>query len=372
MKVLACSNLFPLDAARSGTGVTHAVRELLEAARSHGIDARQVLRFRPAVDGGRVQWPRRSHAGGFEVLDVPRIGTRRRFSASLTRWALRRAGTVERPDLVVCHMADGFVPAHRVLRGLGAPIVFVVHAPDLEDPDLGYCLAHADAVLCRSVALERQLRQRTGKAAAGVVASGIGTSDFGTPLRELGDPVLRIAMAAVFLPFKNIVPTLRALALLDREAFAVDIYGEGPLRKEIEAAVEELGLAGRVVLHGFRTRQEVLAAMRRAHLFVQPSAPETFGLAYLEAMANGCVVLGHAGWGIDGIVREGVDGFLAGDASPAAIAAGIRRYLASDRAAVHARAMETARRHTAEAAGAHYARVLRGIAAASGRTPAEA
>jgi len=361
MKVLACSNLFPLESERSGAGVTHAVRDLLEAARNHGVDAHQVVRFRPAVTGGRLQWPRRSIAGGFEILDAPRVGTRRMFSARLTRWVLRMAGALERPDIVVCHMADGFVPAHRILRGLGVPIVFVMHAPDLEDPDLAYCLAHADRVLCRSEALERQLLRRTGVASAGVVASGIRASDFGTPQRDLSDPVLRVTMAAVFLPFKNIVPTLQALPLLGRERFSVDVYGDGPLRTEIEAAIRELDLAGKVVLHGFRPRQEVLAAMRRSHLFVQPSAPETFGLAYLEAMANGCVVLGHAGWGIDGIVRDGVDGFLAEDASPAAIAAGMRRYLRSDRAAIHARAIEAARRHTADAAGAHYARVLRSI-----------
>jgi len=32
------------------------------------------------------------------------------------------------------------------------------------------------------------------------------------------------------------------------------------------------------------------------------SAPETFGLVYLEAMAKGCIVIGTKNWGIDGIV----------------------------------------------------------------------
>ena len=35
------------------------------------------------------------------------------------------------------------------------------------------------------------------------------------------------------------------------------------------------------------------------------SEPETFGLAYLEAMAKGCLVVGAYGWGIDGIIRHG-------------------------------------------------------------------
>lgn len=40
------------------------------------------------------------------------------------------------------------------------------------------------------------------------------------------------------------------------------------------------------------------------------SVPETFGLAYLEAMAKANIVVGARGWGIDGIVVNGVNGFL--------------------------------------------------------------
>ena len=40
------------------------------------------------------------------------------------------------------------------------------------------------------------------------------------------------------------------------------------------------------------------------------SSPETFGLAYLEAMARGNIVIGTKGWGIDGIVIDGENGLF--------------------------------------------------------------
>ena len=40
------------------------------------------------------------------------------------------------------------------------------------------------------------------------------------------------------------------------------------------------------------------------------SSREAFGLAYVEAMAKGCIVIGTKGQGIDGIVKNEENGFL--------------------------------------------------------------
>lgn len=358
MKVLACSNLFPLEPQRSRHGVTQAVRQLLDGAMAHGVESVQVVRFRPAVVGWKPQWPRHVRSGRFDVLDVPKIGMRHVFSATLTRAALRMAGAPARPDVVACHMVDSFIPAARVLDRSGAPLVFVVHGSDIHHPRLAWCLERADAVLCRSEAVRRQLAERSGVEPLGVVPSGVEEADFGTPQRDLASRPLRIVMASVFIACKHLPETLGALALLDPGSFHLDLFGDGPLRPAVERLLDDLGIRAHVSVHGFRPRHEVLAAMRTAHLFCQASAPETFGLAYLESMANGCVVVGHAGWGIDGIVQDGVNGFLVERATPELIAGRIRAYLASDRETLHARALATARGHTADAAGANYARLL--------------
>jgi glycosyltransferase involved in cell wall biosynthesis len=40
------------------------------------------------------------------------------------------------------------------------------------------------------------------------------------------------------------------------------------------------------------------------------SEGETFGLVYLEAMACGCITIASRGEGMDGIIEDGVNGFL--------------------------------------------------------------
>ena len=57
-------------------------------------------------------------------------------------------------------------------------------------------------------------------------------------------------------------------------------------------------------------REEVYDYMEQADIFAMPSRPETFGLAYLEAMINGCIAIGSKNEGIDGIIVNGKNGFL--------------------------------------------------------------
>src|SRR5690606_23877326 len=132
---------------------------------------------------------------------------------------------------------------------------------------------------------------------------------------------VRVVIASVFVPRKGILQTLEAIASIRDMGYllVVDIYGDGPLLPSIRNKIRSLDLSDIVNLHGFVSRSEVLKSMRAAHLFVMPSAPETFGQAYLEAMASGCVVIGHRGWGIDGIVLDKVSGYLVDSADRVSI-----------------------------------------------------
>ena len=65
--------------------------------------------------------------------------------------------------------------------------------------------------------------------------------------------------------------------------------------------------------------------MDDASIFVMPSAPESMGMAYLEAMARGCIVVGAVGWGIDGVVHDGINGFLTSPRDVASCTQAIQR-----------------------------------------------
>ena len=62
-------------------------------------------------------------------------------------------------------------------------------------------------------------------------------------------------------------------------------------------------------------RDEVVGYLDQAQCMVMISRNEAFGLVYLEAMSRGCIVIASRNEGMDGIIRDGENGFLcrAGD-----------------------------------------------------------
>lgn len=79
---------------------------------------------------------------------------------------------------------------------------------------------------------------------------------------------------------------IAALAALGHLPLRLDIVGEGPEREVCEELVRRLSLADRVVLHGWRSREEVAGFYREADIFVFPSYREPGGNVALEAMGH--------------------------------------------------------------------------------------
>jgi glycosyltransferase involved in cell wall biosynthesis len=85
-------------------------------------------------------------------------------------------------------------------------------------------------------------------------------------------------------------------------------FGEGPLRQELEQKAQELGIADRFKLWGFR--RDVPDLMRAIDVMCLPSHREPFGLVYIEAaLAEKPVVACDAG-GAPEIIEHGVTGLL--------------------------------------------------------------
>ena len=89
----------------------------------------------------------------------------------------------------------------------------------------------------------------------------------------------------------------------------LEIWGEGPLRGELEAQRDRLGLQNRVSFPGLT--EDIHARYAQADVFVLSSRYEGFPNALCEAMANGlAVVATSCSGGARDIIRPGVDGLL--------------------------------------------------------------
>lgn len=86
------------------------------------------------------------------------------------------------------------------------------------------------------------------------------------------------------------------------------IAGDGPLRGELDALAERLGVSGRVSLLGFR--RDVAALLNACNLFCLPSRREGLPVSLIEAMATGTPVLASDARGCVDVLRGLDDGFI--------------------------------------------------------------
>jgi glycosyltransferase involved in cell wall biosynthesis len=121
---------------------------------------------------------------------------------------------------------------------------------------------------------------------------------------------------------KNVHEMIAAVALLKGRLPNVkyEIIGGGPLRPELEALAEKLGVADSVKFLGQVGDNELQEAYGRASVFAMPSNKEGFGIVYLEAWQFGRPVICSVHGAASEIVADGVDGFVVDPADVKALA----------------------------------------------------
>ncbi|PZW46783.1 glycosyltransferase involved in cell wall biosynthesis [Humitalea rosea] len=138
------------------------------------------------------------------------------------------------------------------------------------------------------------------------------------------------------------------------------IVGEGPDRAALGALAQSLGVAERVQFAGAQPHALLPLYFGAADALVLASSREGWANVLLEAMACGTPVVASPAWGSREAVAAPAAGLVLEEASPAAIAEGVRRLLASppDRAATRAYAEGFSWEATTEGQLALFRRVM--------------
>jgi glycosyltransferase involved in cell wall biosynthesis len=153
------------------------------------------------------------------------------------------------------------------------------------------------------------------------------------------DPARRRPEPGTVLSVGRLVPKKGFRTLLDalaavRSEFCCDLYGGGPLRAELEAHAEMLGLATRVGFHGAAPHDAIVEAYTRAAVFVLAPVVLDDGdrdgipNVLVEAMAAGVPVVSTRISGIPELIDDGVNGLLVEPGDARGLAAAIERLLA--------------------------------------------
>jgi len=91
----------------------------------------------------------------------------------------------------------------------------------------------------------------------------------------------------------------------------VQIIGDGPERKRVEAMIFRLSLGETVELLGYRTRAEIKEIFSHTDMVVLPTVLESFGLSVLEARCAGLPVVAMKKSGVEEIICHELEGLLA-------------------------------------------------------------
>ncbi len=180
--------------------------------------------------------------------------------------------------------------------------------------------------------------------------------------QQLGLPegtLLALNLGAL-VPHKDHVTLLRSAALL-RERFPFlhwVIAGDGPLRGELEAMRQALGL--RECVHLLGHVSQPLRVLADANVFVMSSRQEGLGTSVLDAMARGIPVASTTAGGLPEMLADGA-GLLVPPEQPSALAEAVARLLTDPglRDQVQARALAVVQRFSTQRMAAEVGAVYR-------------
>jgi glycosyltransferase involved in cell wall biosynthesis len=255
---------------------------------------------------------------------------------------LRAAG--ESVSHVHAHFAhDPALVALLVNRLTGLPYSVTAHARDLYQIPRRSLRVRADAATdvltcCRAnVEYLRAELDPVTAARVRVIHHGVELDRFVPDLTAGGEGRVEILSVGRLVEKKGFPDLLRACALVASEyPLSLTIYGDGPLREDLERLRDDLGLAEVLVLAGERDSSAVVAAMQSADLFaitpyVTPDGDrDGVPNVIVEALASGLPVVSTDVGGVGEAVRHGHNGFLAAPHDVTAIAGHLRALVADE------------------------------------------
>jgi glycosyltransferase involved in cell wall biosynthesis len=263
----------------------------------------------------------RSRAAGLRVSDLELNSG---YDLRPSRLA-RAAAILSTAEIVHAH---GFNrPLGAIMRRSGRPIVFTEHGNFALGRRLGVrgalkrrmqrrFLKHRCAVLAANSRWTAERLSTTYGIDADrvkVVYNGINLGIAATPQSREESEYLVVAFVGRLVGFKRVDRIIRAVARLhEHPDVQVVIAGSGPLEAELRSLARELGVEERVRFLGWQ--DDVATVLTMADILVLPSAGEPFGLAVVEACAQGLLPIAFSdGGGVlenmppDGRVVQGIE-----------------------------------------------------------------
>ncbi|UXX83520.1 glycosyltransferase [Roseovarius pelagicus] len=263
-----------------------------------------------------------SHA--WRMGGVSEVGRLRHFIYLVEAAYVAHRCTAESTEHIHAHFGTNAATVAMLAHLLGGPSYsFTVHGPEEFDApralSLGSKIANSAftiaisqfgrSQLCRWVDFDHWDRIR-------VVHCGIVPARFAnqTPLPEHGLSFVAIGRFVEQKGQMVLIPAWTRLVARHPEIH-LTLIGDGPMRRDLETAVQEAGLSRNITFSGWLDEAGVRDALAASHALIMPSFAEGLPMVVMEAMAAARPVIATYIAGTPELVQDGKTGWLvpAGD-----------------------------------------------------------
>lgn len=225
------------------------------------------------------------------------------------------------PDCFIGHWDNPQLELLKLLKErFGRPTCLVYHSngfsqlSDCYGKETDDLVNSVDLVGFRNIAAQSSYEKLFNRPSHSfIAASGVSRPfiEAGEALDKEISSINRFVFVGSLIYRKYPVSVLEALHLsFDQQPFELVYIGDGDEKRTIQKRFADLKCSGTLSFTGRIPRDEVIRYLSLSDVFVMISKGEVFGLVYLEAMAMGCITIASRHEGIDGIIEDGVNGFL--------------------------------------------------------------
>jgi glycosyltransferase involved in cell wall biosynthesis len=186
-----------------------------------------------------------------------------------------------------------------------------------------HVLVNSDAIAARLAGTRAARRGRLA-----VIHNGVDLARFAPAAdRSSGRAPVTVVTLANLRPEKGLLQLVEAAAVVARQVPRARfvIWGDGPLRRDLDALIRARGLTGLVQMPGATLQPE--SVLKGCDVFVLPSLSEASSNVVLEAMGTGLPVVATRVGGLPGLVEDQRTGLLVPPDDAPALAQAIVRLL---------------------------------------------
>lgn len=203
-----------------------------------------------------------------------------------------------KPDAIYSHYLSNTIKAIPLKKKYHIPIVAMEHWSQMAYPKIPnntistakYVYSSIDQLITVSSALKNNIFQQIGCDSI-VIPNMVGKEFHYLPSNLKKKESIQLITTGRLIPEKHFDMLIQAIANISTPKLQLYIIGNGSEKQKLQKLVEKLQVKNQIQLLGHKSKQEIVTLLQQSDIFVLPSQSETFGVAYIEALACGLPII---------------------------------------------------------------------------------